>query len=459
MRRSNLIDMSDFTSHSRPHVAILTAGGAGMFCGSCLHDNTWARVLHASGYEVSLIPAYTPIRVDEENLSSSRVYFGGINVYLNSRWAWWRNLPQYLKRGLDRPGVIRALTRWGLSTEAKELGEITVAMLQGLEGPNRDAIEDLANHLAHLKPNVILFTNALLAGALRGIRAVCPANIWCILQGDDIFLEGLAEPYKFQVLHKVRELAEEFDGFVVQSRYYRDFMSDYLQISREKFHYIPLTIDCAKHDGRPKSALSDPPVIGYFARICEEKGLHQLVEACVLLRQRMPRFRLLAGGYLGADRRSYFNSVVRLAKPLGSDFEYIGSPDTHAEKVAFFKRLDVFSVPTVYREPKGLTVLEALANGVPVVQPAHGAFPELMESTGGGVLFPPGNAAALADHLELLLMNSETRRELAQTGWSRVRSAHGFPALATASREFLEFVLAGEQRHVLPVPAQTSDSV
>lgn len=443
---------------ARPHVVILTAGGAGMFCGSCLHDNTWARVLHDSGYEVSLIPAYTPIRVDEENLSSSDVFFGGINVYLNSRWAWWRNLPQVLKRGLDRPAVIRALTRWGLSTQASELGEITVAMLQGLDGPNRDAVEDLASHFAQLKPDIVLFTNALLSGALRGIRAACPAKIWCILQGDDIFLEGLVEPYKSQVIHKVREFAREFDGFVVQSRYYRDFMAKYLWLPRERFHLIPLTIDCAKHDGLPKRELSDPPVIGYFARICAEKGLLELVEACRLLRRKRPRFRLLAGGYLGADQRFYFQSVQRLAKPLGNDFEYIGSPDTHAEKVAFLRRLDIFSVPTVYREPKGITVLEALANGVPVVQPQHGAFPELIESTGGGLLFPPGDSAALANQLETMLHHAGLRRQLAEKGWSGVRSAHSFPALAAASHDFIRTILAAGDRPIPPDVARASDS-
>ncbi|MFT5325958.1 MAG: hypothetical protein ACI8P0_003832, partial [Planctomycetaceae bacterium] len=49
------------------HVAIITAGGAGMFCGSCMHDNTWARALRDAGHDVILIPTYTPIRVDEED--------------------------------------------------------------------------------------------------------------------------------------------------------------------------------------------------------------------------------------------------------------------------------------------------------------------------------------------------------------------------------------------------------
>jgi glycosyltransferase involved in cell wall biosynthesis len=416
-----------------PHVAILTAGGAGMFCGSCMHDNTWARVLKQAGYEVSLIPAYTPIRVDEENLSSSKVVFGGVNVYLNSSSPLWRALPSPLKRWLDHPAIIRSLTRWGLSTEARQLGEITLAMLEGEQGSHRTAVEDLARYFAALKPDVVLFTNALLSGGLRMLRSATSARMLCILQGDDIFLEGLIEPYRSQVLEQVRLRAKEFDGFVVHSRYYRDFMADYLQLPRDRFHFIPLSIDTSRHDGAPKAYLQDPPVVGYFARICEEKGLHRLVEAALKLRRKLPRFKLHAAGYMAPERKPYLDSVRRAAQPLGGDFAYFGSPATHAEKVAFLKSLDVLSVPTVYHEPKGLFVLESLANGVPAVLPAHGAFPELVESAGGVHLFPANDLESLADGLERVLTDSGYRRDLAETGWQGVRRGHDFEALAAAS--------------------------
>ncbi len=425
--------MSSTDARKLPHVIILTAGGAGMFCGSCLHDNTWARVLQRAGYEVSLVPAYTPIRVDEENLSSTRVVFGGINVYLNSRWAWWRALPSALKGWLDHPQVIRGLTQWGLSTEASELGQMTLAMLEGERGPHAAAVHELAMYLAALKPDVVLFTNALLSGGVRALRHETSARLMCILQGDDIFLEGLVEPYKSQVLQKVRDSARDFDGFVVHSRYYRNFMLDYLKLPPERFEVLPLTIDCSKHDGRPKAELQNPPVIGFFARICEEKGLHRLVEAAVKLRAQGVKFRLHAAGYLAPERKSYLDSIKQLAGPLGKDFQYLGSPDTHVEKVNFLKSIDVFSVPTVYHEPKGLFVLEAWANGLPVVLPNHGAFPELIESTGGGLLFDPDDIQALADQLAELISNSELRQQLANAGWHGVRAAHDFPSLASAS--------------------------
>ena len=95
----------------------------------------------------------------------------------------------------------------------------------------------------------------------------------------------------------------------------------------------------------------------------------------------------------------------------------------------------MLSVPTLYREPKGLYVLEALANGVPVVQPDHGAFPELIAATGGGVLVEPGRPEVLAAALEALIDDSSRRIELATTGRNRVHELFGPERMAQRSLE------------------------
>lgn len=404
------------------HIAIVTAGGAGMFCGSCMHDNTWARALRAGGADISLLAAYTPIRVDEEDVSIQHVFFGGINVYLEYRFRLWRSLPRFLTRWLDHPQIIRLATQFGVSNDAHQLGALTLAMLEGELGPNRRAVDELADFLSkQLKPDVICFSNALLAGALRRLKERFAGRVFCVLQGDDIFLEALKEPYRSKALAAIRERGSEFDGFLVHSRYYRDFMSDYLGLPVEKFHQIPLGIDLEGHDGAPELRNNAAFTVGYFARICPEKGLEQLVDAFKILHSRHPKTRLRVGGYLSKRDRAYFDAVCRKARPLESAFEYIGSPSARADKVAFLKSLDVLSVPTVYREPKGLYVLEAWANGVPVVQPRHGAFPELIETAGGGVLVPPGDSEALAFELEQLMHDAPRREALARAGYDGVR--------------------------------------
>jgi glycosyltransferase involved in cell wall biosynthesis len=199
-------------------------------------------------------------------------------------------------------------------------------------------------------------------------------------------------------------------------------MAEYLRLPRERMHVVPLGIDFAGHDGLPKQAANDPFTIGYFARICPEKGLQRLVAAFRLLHAKNPRTKLVAGGFLGARDYDFFRQLADEARDLGPAFEYVGSPPGHAEKVALLRTFDVLSVPTEYHEPKGLYVLEALANGVPVVQPRHGAFPELVEATGGGLLVNPGDPHDLARALEELLLNPSMRFDLATRGHAAVHA-------------------------------------
>ena len=105
---------------------------------------------------------------------------------------------------------------------------------------------------------------------------------------------------------------------------------------------------------------------------------------------------------------------------LDEHFVHVDSPD-HDSKVRFLQSIDVLSVPTVYREPKGLYVLEALANGVPVVQPRHGSFPELIEATGGGLLCNSMDPEDLARILWQLEENQPHRDELGRKGKEAVQ--------------------------------------
>lgn len=416
------------------HLAIITAGGAGMFCGSCMHDNTWARALHQSGIDVSLIPLYTPIRVDEEDQTSSPVFFGGINTYLNDKVSFWHRLPRFLTRWLDSPMLIRLATLRAVSNDAAELGSMTATMLLGEDGPHQQAGKELAEFVAHLNPDQVVFSNSLLSGSLRELKRRYSGPVHCVLQGDDVFLDGLPEPFRSVVMQRLKERAAEFDGFITHSPFYQSYMSNYLELPIDRFAGFPLAIDCSKHDGLPKLKRGDPPTVGYFARVCPEKGLDVLVESVLELRQTIPDIRLRVGGYLGPQNRDYFERVCRLAKPLGDAFEYIGSPATHVEKVEFFKSIDVLSVPARFQEPKGIYVLEAWANGVPVVLPDHAAFPSLIQSTGGGLLSEFGSTASLADRLRQILLDSELRLTLAEAGHQGVREKHDLAALVQATR-------------------------
>lgn len=414
------------------HVAIVTAGGAGMFCGSCMHDNTWARALLAAGHEVSLIPTYTPLQLDEEDRSLQRVFFGGLNVYLNAQFPWWRRVPRRLTTLLDRPGLIRWATKLSVSNDARELGALTLSMVRGEQGPHQAAIGELATFLQQLCPDVVVFSNALLVGALRGIRERCPAPVYCLLQGDDVFLDALTPEFREPVVAEMHERALEFTGYLTHTRFYQDYMAKYLSLPDERFQQIPLGIDLSEHTGRPRVSEHGALTVGYFARVAPEKGLHHLVDALLLLQRRLPNVRLRLGGYQAAQHHAYRDALLQRLRAANIPYENIGSPALLSDKVAFFESIDVFSTPTEFLEPKGMPVLEALANGVPVVQPAHGAYPEMLAATGGGILVRPRDPQALADGLEQLA-DPDRRRELAERGWLGVREQYSLERLVEKS--------------------------
>jgi hypothetical protein len=105
----------------------ITAGAAGMYCGSCFRDNALARELMARGHDVTLVPVYTPTRTDEPNVSRPDVLFGGISVYLQQHSAFFRKAPRFVDRLLDSPRVISAFAGRGVSADAGLLGELTIS--------------------------------------------------------------------------------------------------------------------------------------------------------------------------------------------------------------------------------------------------------------------------------------------------------------------------------------------
>lgn len=439
-------------------LAYITAGAGGMYCGSCMHDNTLARALSKRGVDLVLVPTYTPIRTDEENVSLDRVFFGGINVFLQQTVPWFRYLPRRLRSLLDHPTLVRWATARPAAINARLLGSLTVSMLQGVRGRQRAEAHRLADWLKEsLRPQLVLFTNMLIAGCADHLKRTWHAPLLVTLQGDDVFLESLPEPYRSRALQEIRRLVPAIDGFLVHSRYYADFMQDYLGIPPGKLHVVPLGIDTTGFPSPGETRHEDTTsaegpaasrrvrTIGYLARLAPEKGLHLLVEAFLRLRQREPTrdVRLRIAGWLSKDQRNYaeaqFEKLSRATSP--DAWQYDGVVD-RSGKLDLLRNVDVFSVPTTYRDPKGLFVLEAMAAGVPVVQPAHGAFPELLGRFSGGVLVPPNDPAGLADALEYLLADDARRREL---GWQGARSVHALghaDAMARATWEVCEAYLA-----------------
>ena len=400
-----------------------------MYCGSCLRDNALATELMRQGHDVTLLPLYTPTLTDEKNVSEEKVLFGGISVYLEQHSSLFRHTPQWMDKLWDSSFALKAVAKNSVAIDPQALGELTVSMLKGEDGHQRKEFAKLSDWLKQQRPyDAIDLQNSMLSGLAKSIKATMRVPLCCTLQGEDLFINQLREPYRSEAIRLIRTNAQHIDCFIAVSRFYADAMSEFLGIPRDKIKVVPLGLNLQDYARfKPPTEwprTNEPFTIGYFARIAPEKGLHLLADAFIALQKHagFGEARLAAAGYLPPEQRGYLQQIENklAAAGLRERFHYHGAPEREA-KLAFFSQIDLLSLPTTYAEPKGLPVLEAQAAGLPVVQPRWGSFPEMLERTQGGVLFEPNDAASLAEAIYELWQNPERGRDLARQGFAGVR--------------------------------------
>ena len=415
-----------------------------MYCGSCLRDNAMATELIARGHDVMLLPVYTPTFTDEPNVSNDHVVLGGISAYLEQYHPMFRKTPRWLDRIWDSKTVLSLASRRSISTNPQMLGEMTVSVLKGENGFQRKEIDKLIEWLtAQDTPDVINLPYSLLLGMAEPLKRALNVPILCTLQGEDLFLDNLQEPYRTEAVNLIRDQIKYVDSFLSVSEYYADFMPGYLGIPREKIRVVPLGINPQGFELR-ESKRTGPFTVGFLARIAPEKGLHVLADAYRILRQSgdLPEARFEAAGYMAADCKSYLEQIQKSLKDAGLDgeFHYRGVLD-RAEKIAFLRKMDVMSVPATYDEPKGVSLLEAMACGVPLVQPRRGAFTEIVENTGGGLLVQPDDSQSLSEAILKIARDKRLAEELSANGFRGVREHYTAANMADRVLEAYESVI------------------
>ncbi len=282
-----------------------------MYCGSCLRDNALATELIARGHDVLLLPVYTPTFTDEPNVSNDHVVLGGISAYLEQYVPMFRKSPRWLDRLWDSSFVLSLASRRSISTNPKMLGEMTVSVLKGENGFQQKEITKLIEWL-RTQPllDVISLPYSLLIGLAKPLKEAFDLPVFCTLQGEDLFLDGLKEPYRSEALDLIKTQLDYVDAFLPVSEYYADFMPRYLGIPRDKMRVVPLGIYPTGYN--PKEDRTDGPfTVGFLARIAPEKGLHVLAEAYKLLRQsgQLNEARLEAAGYMAPDAKPYLDQI------------------------------------------------------------------------------------------------------------------------------------------------------
>ena len=431
-----------------------------MYCGSCLRDNALAAELLRRGHDVTLMPVYTPTLTDEANVSSSNpVLFGGISVYLDQHVPLLRRTPRLLDRLWDAAPVIKAFAGRSMKTDPRMLGEMTVSMLKGENGHQKKEFDKLVEWLqGEPPPDIVNIPNSLLISMAGPIRRTLKRPVVVTMQGEDLFLDGLSEPYRTQSLELIRRQTADVDLFIAVSEFYVERMHRFLGIPLDKIAVVPLGINTEGYEG-PRPGNEGVFRVGYFARIAPEKGLKELAEAYRVLRQvkGLDRARLEVAGYLGAEQKGYLAAVERQMRDwgLGDEFRYHGAVD-RAQKIDFLRALDVLSVPGPYPDPKGTYLIEAMATGTPVVQPRRGAYGEIIERTGGGLLVEP-TTDALAEGLLTLARHPDLARGMGRRGAEGVAAHYSVAREADRALEVFERVArvgsAGVQARMEPLTA------
>jgi glycosyltransferase involved in cell wall biosynthesis len=359
-------------------------------------------------------------------------------VFLEQHVPMFRHTPALLDRLWDSNAALRLASKRQIKVDPASLGSMTVSMLKGADGYQRKEVEKMLRWLEHEPPfDAISLPFTLLIGLAKPLRDALKAPVTCTLQGEDLFLQNLPEPWRTEALDLIRRAVSHVDLFLSVSDAYVPFMADYLGIPRAKIAVVPLGISLDGHSVKAPST-TPPFTVGFFGRIAPEKGLHLLADAYCRLRARpaVPPTRLLAGGYMLNEHRPYLDAVVASLQGAGlaGDFRYAGAPD-RAGKIALLREMDVMSMPATYDEPKGFTLLEAMANGVPVVQPNRGAFTEIVERTGGGLLVAKDDPDALADGLFALLTDRSRAAALGRAGAEGVRRHYTVDHMAAAAED------------------------
>ena len=380
----------------------LTAGAGQMYCGSCLRDNALAAELLARGHDVMLQPVYTPTLTDEANVSGRPRADGRHQRLPRPEGA---AVPSHAEVARSDVGCARGDPRGHearhqhRSAHARRHDRLDAAR-RGRRLHARRWRSSRTGSALEPPPDLTVLPNSLLISLAAPIARATRRPVGVTLQGEDLFLDGLEEPYRTESLRLMREHAASVDGFFAVSALLRARHGAPARMSSRAGSMSSRS--ASRHGtssrGGPRDAA--PPRIGFFGRIAPEKGLHVLCEAYRVLRQSGAsaagdaRGRRIPGAGAPAVSRGHRAARCRRAG-LAAEFHYHGALDRTA-KLAFLRSLDVFSMPATYDEPKALSVIEALAAGVPVVQPRLGAFTEIIENTGGGLLVPPNDIDALA---------------------------------------------------------------
>jgi glycosyltransferase involved in cell wall biosynthesis len=418
-------------------VHIIPGTGDVFYCQNCMRDKELVLALRKLGHDVVLVPMYLPLFTEGEDMGAPHipVFYGAVGVYLSQKLPGFRLIPKWIRSHLDSRRLLAWVARRAGTTRATGLEEMTLSVLKGENGGQSAELDRLISWLVnHEKPDAVHLSNALLLGLAGRIKRELGVPVFCTLQDEDSWIDTMESNAARQAWTLMSEKAADVAAFIPVSEYYNRLMQSRLSgIPADRFHVIPIGINAGSYH----EAQWDPerPVIGYLSRMTESLGLAFLIDAFITLRERgrVRNLRLkITGGKTPEDDPFIAGLKRKLAeRNLLASVEFYPVFDRTSRR-EFLQSVTVLSVPMQHPEAFGMFLLEAMASGVPVVQPRFGASPEIVEVTGGGLCYEPGNSKEYVQALELLLTDESKWRQMSRAGQQAV--THQFDVGRTAVR-------------------------
>lgn len=398
---------------------IIPGSGGSFYCGNCLRDSKYVEAMRKSDHMVRKLPMYLPLFADEHDLSREiPVFYGAISIYLKQLFPIFRKAPDWVDRALNSKPMLKLASKFAGSTRAKGLEEMTISMLLGEEGQQKEELQKMVDWIVeNCDPHVIHLSNALLLGLAHQLGERMQVPVICSLQDEDVWVDVMKPSAAESVWKLMSSKAEHVAKFISVSDYYAEVMKEKMSLPEEKVTSVHIGVDPADYSF--KAVSEKKRNIGYVSRMCHCNGMDILVDAFILLKQK-PEFDdvnlVLTGGSTGDDKK-FLSDVRSRIKEYGLQDQVEYHEDFEEEGLReYLEKVSVVSVPVRNGEAFGIYLLECMASGIPVVQPALGAFPEIIELTRGGVIYKENTPEALAEALEKLLSDPEEMDRLSRQG-------------------------------------------
>ena len=417
-------------------VYLITGSGGSFYCGNCYRDMLYVKAIRkVPGVITRAVPLYLP--PDRQNVRDGfekEVFFGAISMFLREKVGFLKNMPPFMDKIVDSVPLLKLAARQAGATRTEGYEDLTLSMIEGDNAFRKHEVDRLVRYLMKDgKPDVIHLSNALILGLARQIKQRMNVRIVCSLLNEDDWIDEMAEPYQGNAWKMIAKEAIHVDSFITPSSYSKELFKRKTGLNCSNVHIVPLGFDPEKSDNSKTDSVY--PALGYFSRVNAHNGFDKLTDAFINIKEKdlVPGLTLhVCGGFTGDDK-PFISDQIKKIKTHGFQKsvkiypEFLGN-----KKLEFFSSVDVISVPVRKYDGYGLYILEANGAGIPVVQPATGAFPEILEMTEGGLTYSPDNNEELVNTLVKLLNDRDLQKILGEKGKQNVESKFSLEKMSIA---------------------------